>query len=48
MKIIVTIIPTNLVTDYSVLSFCRKQKQELKFLQVGDLLQRYTEFDRFS
>ena len=38
MKITLTIIPTNLVTNslLSLLSFCRNQKQESSFQQVGN------------
>ena len=38
MKITLTIIPTNLVTNSRLflLSFCRNQKQESSFQQVGN------------
>ena len=40
MKIIVTIIPTDLVTFIYYLLFLRNQKQELNFRQVGGLVTR--------
>ena len=43
MKIIVTIIPTDLVANsplFSFLSFLTNQKQELGFQQVGGLVTR--------
>ena len=40
MKIIVTIIPTDLVTNLLLSSFCPFQKQESGFQQVGGLVTR--------
>ena len=42
MKIIVIVIPANLVTNLVIpfLSFRRNQKQESNFHQVGDLVMR--------
>ena len=47
MKIIVTIVPTNLVTKFgfiSFLSFRRNQKQESNFQEVGGLVTRNISF----